>query len=105
MKWKKINYRGFDLTVSSSGHIIYEGKFLRHWGNPYHQVRTLHTNHLVHRVVAKAFCKGYSENLVVNHKRGNKKDNIEKHLEWCTSGENVQHAHRTGLIKYKTKKA
>lgn len=38
------------------------------------------------------------ENYICNHKNGNRKDNRAVNLEWMTSQENTQHAHKTGLI-------
>ena len=51
----------------------------------------------VHRLVARAFCDGFEDGLVVNHKDGNKLNNNADNLEWVTASENVQHAHDTGL--------
>lgn len=62
----------------------------------------------VHRLVAYAFCpipqdlldKGYTyEQLVINHKDGNKQNNVPENLEWCTIEQNTRHAIETGLIK------
>lgn len=52
----------------------------------------------IHRLVATTFL-GEGTGLQVNHKNGIKTDNSVDNLEWCTQAENVQHAHRTGLIK------
>lgn len=38
----------------------------------------------LHRLVARHFCKGYSEGLVVNHKDENPTNNRADNLEWCT---------------------
>ena len=46
----------------------------------------------VHTAVARAFCDGYSPELQVNHKDGNKKNNESNNLEWVTALENIQHS-------------
>lgn len=51
----------------------------------------------IHRLVATTFL-GDGTGLQVNHKNGDKSDNSVDNLEWCTQFENMQHAHRTGLI-------
>lgn len=54
---------------------------------------------LVHRLVAGAWLDPASEGRVqVNHKDGNKQNNVVSNLEWCTSKENHRHAIETGLI-------
>lgn len=44
--------------------------------------------HKAHRLVAKAFCDGYEDNLVVNHIDENKTNNHYTNLEWVTQREN-----------------
>lgn len=51
----------------------------------------------VHILVAQAFCEGYFEGAVVNHKDGNKLNNNANNLEWVTVAENNRHAYKTGL--------
>lgn len=46
----------------------------------------------VHRLVAKAFVKGFSEGLVVNHKDGDRLNNHASNLEWISPLENERHA-------------
>lgn len=47
----------------------------------------------VHRLVAKAFVEGESEeNNIVNHINGNKEDNHYNNLEWCSIEYNNKHA-------------
>lgn len=48
----------------------------------------------VHRLVAYHFCEGYSEDLVVNHKDGNKQNNNADNLEWVTHSDNDIHAYK-----------
>lgn len=48
----------------------------------------------VHRLVAFAFCEGYSpERNTVNHKDGNVANNHFSNLEWVSQSENNQHAY------------
>ena len=53
----------------------------------------------VHRVVAASFL-GRNDNLVVNHKDGNTKNNKPENLEYVTQQENAIHAYNTGLNKH-----
>ena len=72
--------------------------------------------HRVHRLVARAFCNGYSDtNNCVNHIDGNILNNHADNLEWCSYTDNLVHSyehlnrpHKGGrslpyLIRYKGK--
>lgn len=43
----------------------------------------------VHRLVGKAFVKGYKKGLEINHKDFNKLNNFYKNLEWLTKNKNI----------------
>ena len=59
-----------------------------------------------HRLLARLFLPvpENSKGLTVNHKDGNKSNNALSNLEWCTYGENNQHAWDFGLRIQETKK-
>jgi hypothetical protein len=53
----------------------------------------------VHSLVAKAFVSGYQPGLMVNHKDGNKLNNLCSNFEWVTNSENMKHAVTLGLLR------
>ena len=55
---------------------------------------------LIHRLVASAFCEGYRQDLVVNHKDENRTNNISTNLEWCTTKENIHDMKTRGTMNY-----
>lgn len=58
-------------------------------------------NYFIHRLMAKTFLPG-PEKAHVNHKDGNKQNNLIDNLEWATPAENTRHAIDTGLIDITT---
>lgn len=54
--------------------------------------------YFVHRLVAMAFCIGYKDTLVVNHKNENPSDNRADNLEWITARENFFYGTRIDRI-------
>lgn len=51
----------------------------------------------IHRLVAAAFLTHLPDRNEVNHKDGNKRNNVIDNLEWCNRSENITHAIRMGL--------
>lgn len=56
------------------------------------------TKHTVHRLVARAFCEGYREGLVVNHKDADRLNNTAYNLEWVTTKENIHDMIQRGTM-------
>lgn len=56
---------------------------------------------MVHRLVAESFIENTKNNILVNHKDGNKNNNCAANLEWCTPQYNINEAFRMGLNKAK----
>ena len=59
----------------------------------------------VSRLVAFAFCEGYFDGAVVNHKDENKLNNRADNLEWCTQSYNCKYGHRNDKMVSKRSKA
>ena len=105
----------FDYQVSNIGRVCsYKNgkrKIINGWvqNTGYLTVDIDGKKYSVHRLVAEVFIHKYKGKNFVNHKDGNKLNNVVENLEWCTCKENIQHAYKTGLMnnaieKMKSKK-
>ena len=56
---------------------------------------------LVHRIVAKEFCKQEEGQNVVNHIDENQKNNFFGNLEWCSQKHNINEAIKSGRSNHK----
>jgi len=56
-----------------------------------------HTTRKVHHLVAEAFIGPRPSGHEINHKDGNKANNLPSNLEWVTGKINIRHAFDTGL--------
>lgn len=54
----------------------------------------------IHRLLAEAFILNKDNLPCINHKDGNKLNNMLENLEWCTYSHNAEHMHKT-IIKGK----
>ena len=78
-------------TKNSEGYYIFNaGKTVR--------------NQRLHRTVAELFIPNPKPDIYtdVNHKDGDKSNNVVSNLEWCSRSKNIKHAYDTGLRKQPT---
>lgn len=101
--WKDIEgYKGFYQVSNkgnvrnSKGHLMYQEPNTA----DYLRVRlgTTQKKFFVHRLVATAFCEGYFEGAVVNHKDFNRHNNVYTNLEWITPSQNQKYTHKAGRM-------
>lgn len=108
--WKSINEYG-DYMVSNKGRVK-STSYLGHNGvcrimkpavdhKGYMRISLWGSNgrksFRIHRLVAEAFIPNEELKTEVNHKDGNKQNNVVENLEWCSARENVLHAYQSGL--------
>lgn len=116
--WKDVEgYEGF-YQVSFTGKVRSKNREVANWGNG---TRNIKGKRLVsyigkrgypvvdlwkggkrkmctvHRLMAQVFLKNPEEKKCINHKDGDKTNNLLDNLEWATHSENIIHAYENGL--------
>lgn len=108
MDWKPVHSLNDKYEVNADGEIrnAKTGRILHQYINQFgYRVLTVRPepnkqkNIRMHRVVAEAFQGECPAGMVVNHKDGNKQNNLPSNLEYVTSGNNNTHALKSGLRK------
>jgi len=87
--------------ISNYGKVRNKERLLKCGGDSegYRLTRINNNNKRVHIMVAEKFIDNPNNYNIVNHKDGNKQNNIHTNLEWVTPQINSQHAIETGLRK------
>jgi hypothetical protein len=101
--WKDIseafeNFSGY--LISPKGEVFSKKSNkikTQHLSRGYWQIGLTNNSHKnvtvrTHRLVARLFCSGHEDGLVVNHIDGNKLNNDYRNLEWVTHEQNLSHA-------------
>lgn len=96
--WRKTLVDDY-YEVSNYGRIRNDGRILSGsiHRDGYIYVNIRGTQYPAHIIVAEAFISCVEGKFIVNHKDGNKQNNLPSNLEWCTQSENVIHAYANGL--------
>lgn len=96
---KELNLSKYSITPDGSVYSHYSNRFLKNYkGTDGYYRLTLITDdgetkyYRVNRLVALVYCAGFTEDKVVNHKDGNKLNNLFSNLEWVSVSENTIHA-------------
>lgn len=118
-EWKAVvGYEGL-YEVSSKGRVRSLPRYIRHWRGGlaklrgtilkagtkarYEMIILCRDGQIeyrqVHSLVAQMFIPNPDNKPEVNHKDGNKRNNLVTNLEWCTREENVAHAIRNNLYR------
>jgi len=107
-EWRTINYRGYQITVSSEGRIcdlknkVSYGTKTNEGYMKYHRKENGNDIHFsIHRLVMMAGNPIVDEEkYVVDHINGIKNDNRYCNLRWATVAQNNQYAHDSGNFNY-----
>jgi hypothetical protein len=107
--WKQIplifTSNCIDYFISNKGRICYKNNIKSSYciNNNYCVISIKYKLYYVHRLVALTFLENPKNKEFVNHKDGNKLNNLLENLEWATCLENNLHAIETGLSKTRKK--
>lgn len=95
-EWKEVFHKNVTFTVSNMGRVKSKNGRISYGNlgseNTYKIIKTDNKQCFVHVLVAKAFIPNNDPSKIVNHKDGNKTNNIVDNLEWITIKGNALHS-------------
>ena len=94
-------YFGGNVEKLGTGKMMSESTCKNGYKRLWLTVDGIRKTYLVHRLVASKYLKNPKNKPQVNHRDGDKSNNVGHNLEWVTASENHKHAYRTGLNKGK----
>ena len=111
-EWREVIIENVDNPKKKKYYVSNLGRFKNSTGVitenykvvEYIKVSVLNKTYALHRLIAKAFLENPENKEHVNHKDGNKLNNILSNLEWITNRENQIHKFEMGLGNNFTKK-
>lgn len=109
--WKPIYYEGKNtrVIVSNKGNLLKHGKPVKLYdsGSGYltfglcagttRSGKSTTIRKYLHRIVAETFIENEHKLPQVNHKDGDKQNNMADNLEWVSKSANIRHMHSLGL--------
>jgi hypothetical protein len=111
-EWREIIFENIDIPENKKYYVSNLGRFKNSQGIirenykyvEYIKIFVFNKTYSLHRLIAKAFLNNPEKKEQVNHKDGNKLNNIVTNLEWVTNKENQIHKINSGLGNNFTRK-
>jgi hypothetical protein len=104
MEFIQCSYLPNGYLINKEGNVKSpKGKILKQniSNSGYYFINIKNKGYFIHRALCFSFIENINNDLIVNHKDGNKKNNSLDNLEWCDRSYNIKHMYKLELKKYK----